>query len=293
MEEVSINREHKDRFFKKVFESKEALLSLYNAVNGTDYDNPDDIEINTIEDFLYLSMKNDVSFLFTDTMNLYEHQSTVNPNMPFRGFIYLAKLYQKIVFAGNDFYCSSLVKIPTPQFIVFYNGTKNEPDVFEMKLSEAFSGQGRFEPALECTATVLNINYEHNKELMDKCRELRDYALLIYRIRENCSEGMALEMAIDKAIDSCIRDGIMRDILEAHRMEAKAMLFTEYNEEVHIKNEKQISYENGYDNGIDVMSELYLKLEEQNRLSDYSRAVKDPIYREQLIKEFFPNEAGK
>ena len=288
IEENYGNREHKDRFFKKVFSTKGALLHLYNAVNGTDHDNPDDIEINTIEDFLYLSMKNDVSFLFTETMNLYEHQSTVNPNMPFRGFIYLAKLYHKIVFTNNDFFCSSLVKIPTPQFIVFYNGTKDEPDISEMKLSEAFSGQGKFEPALECTATVLNINYEHNKELMEKCKELRDYALLIYRIRKNCTEGMTLEQAIDKAIDDCINDGIMKDILEAHRMEAKAMLFTEYNEEVHIKNEKQISFEDG----LDKMSNLYLKLEELNRLGDYSKAVKDPVYRNQLLKEFFP-ESGE
>ena len=284
LEEVNVNREYKDRFFKKVFSTKKALLSLYNAVNGTEYDNPDDIEINTIEDFLYMSMKNDVSFLFTDMMNLYEHQSTVNPNMPFRGFIYLAKLYQKTVMGDNDFFCSSLVQIPTPQFIVFYNGTKDESDISELKLSDAFSGKGRFNTALECTATVLNINYEHNKELMEKCKELRDYALLVHRIRTYRSKGMTLEEAIDKAIDDCINEDILRDILETHRMEAKAMLFTEYNEEVHIKNEKAISFEDG----MDVMSRLFNMLEELGRLSDYSKATKNPEYREKLIAEFFP-----
>lgn len=280
------NREHKDRFFKKVFSTKKALLSLYNAVNGTDYTNPDDIEINTIEDFLYLNMKNDVSFLFTDKMNLYEHQSSVNPNMPFRGFIYLSKLYHKTVYEKYDFFDDELVKIPMPQFVVFYNGTKEEPDRKVLSLSDAFNGDGKFEPALECKATVLNINYEHNKELMEKCTELRDYALLISRIRSNCKSGMMLGDAIDKAIEDCIKEGVLKDILETHRMEAKEMLFTEYNEEAHMKHIKESSFESG----IDIMSELYIKLEEQNRLGDYSKAVKNHDFRNQLLKEFFPEK---
>jgi hypothetical protein len=287
IEETEISREHKDRLFKKVFSRKKSLLNLYNAVNGTAYDNPDDIEVNTIEDFLYLSMKNDVSFLFTDTINLYEHQSSVNPNMPFRGFIYLAKLYQKTVFDNHDFFSSNLVQIPTPQFVVFYNGKKEEPDRKELHLSDAFVSKGKFEPALECKAIVLNINYQHNKELMDKCKELRDYALLIFRIRQNCESGMAISEAIDKAIDDCIKDDVLKDILEKHRQEAKSMLFTEYNEEAHINNEKKISYADG----IDLMSELYVKLEDMNRVSDYSKAVRDPDYRNQLIKELLPDKA--
>lgn len=249
MTEVTINREHKDRFFKKVFSTKEALLSLYNAVNGTEYDNPDDIEINTIEDFLFMSMKNDVSFFFTDTINLYEHQSTANPNMPFRGLIYLGKLYQKLFLESKDFYGSKLVEMPTPQFVVFYNGTADEPDISELRLSDAFKGKGRFDAALECKATVLNINYSHNKELMEKCRELRDYATLVSKIRGNRDSGMPLRDAIDKAITECIEEDILKDILLAHRMEARDMLFTEYNEQAHIKNEKEISYEDGYSNG--------------------------------------------
>ena len=280
------NREHKDRFFKKVFSTKGALLNLYNAVNGTDYDNPDDIEINTIEDFLFLSMKNDVSFLFTETMNLYEHQSSVNPNMPFRGLIYLAKLYHKTVFEKNDFYGSKLVKIPTPQFVVFYNGTREEPDVSELRLSDAFWGTGKYQPALECKVIVLNINYQHNKELMEKCSELRDYAILIYKIRQNRDAGLPLSEAIDKAIDDCINESVLKDILLAHRMEAKEMLFTEYDEEVHIKNEKKISYEDG----MHIMSELYNKLEKLGRLDDYGKAMKDKQFRDNLIAEILGEE---
>lgn len=244
-----------------------------------------------------MSMKNDVSFLFTDIINLYEHQSTANPNMPFRGMIYLVKLYQKLFLESRDFYGSKLVEIPTPQFVVFYNGTADEPDVSELRLSDAFRGKGRFDPALECKATVLNINYSHNKELMEKCRELRDYAILISKIRSNRDLEMPLRDAIDKAISDCIEEDVLKDILMAHRMEAREMLFTEYNEEAHIKNEKEISYEDGYDNGYDsgygngygngveIMGQLFTELNRLNRLDDYSKAVNDSEYRDKLIKE--------
>lgn len=131
------------------------------------------------------------------------------------------------------------------------------------------------------------LNYEHNKELMEKCTELRDYALLISRIRSNCKNGLLLGDAIDKAIDDCIKEGVLKDILEAHRMEAKEMLFTEYNEEAHINHVKKSSFENG----MDIMGELFIKLENQNRLSDYSKAAKDPQFRDKLLKEIFP-ESG-
>lgn len=88
-----VNREYKDRLFKLVFREKKDLLELYNAINDTEYDNLDDIEINTLEDVVYMGMKNDISFLVTDVLNLYEHQSTFSPNLPLRGLLYFADLY--------------------------------------------------------------------------------------------------------------------------------------------------------------------------------------------------------
>lgn len=151
MSEQNVNTQHKDRLFKKVFSKKEDLLSLYNAVNGTDYKNPEAIEINTIENFIYMGMKNDVSFLVTHVMNLYEQQSTVNPNMPLREFLYLAELYRKH-FGDHTDLCSRLIKLPMPQFIVFYNGKTAEPDRRIMRMSEAYEGTAANEPAIECTA---------------------------------------------------------------------------------------------------------------------------------------------
>ena len=148
-----VNRNYKDRLFKLVFEKKEDLLQLYNAINDTDYDNPDDIEVNTLEDVVYMGMKNDISFLITDVLNLYEHQSTFSPNMPLRGLLYFARLYQKIVGNEKKIYSGRLIELPYPQFVVFYNGTAQEPKRMELKLSDAFPKWCNKEnAALECRA---------------------------------------------------------------------------------------------------------------------------------------------
>ena len=178
------DREYKDRL---VFSNKEDLLSLYNAVSGTEYEDPDELEINTLGNVLYLSMKNDISFLVSGTLNLYEHQSTYNPNMPMRGLLYYEKLYEKIIARNNiNIYGSSAKTFPFPQHIVFYNGTDSQPDRTVLRLSDLFEkgGEGRT-PALECTTVMLNINYGHNRELMEKCRRLKEYAIFVDRVRKN------------------------------------------------------------------------------------------------------------
>ncbi|MBE5912201.1 hypothetical protein [Pseudobutyrivibrio sp.] len=247
----STNRQHKDRLFKKVFGTKEDLLSLYNAINNTDYSDPNDVEINTVEDFIYMSMKNDVSFLIYDVLNLYEHQSSQNPNMAFRGFLYLAELYKGMFSGRQDLYSSVRLALPTPQFIVFYNGTADEPDESFIKMSDAYVGNISGEPSLECTARLLNINYGHNKELMDKCKRLHDYSALIKKIRDNQKAGMNNVEAIDKAVDDCIKENLLADILSKHRLEVTQVLLTEYDEELHINNEKDISYNKGLEQGLE------------------------------------------
>ena len=95
-EHKNTNRKYKDRLFKLVFREKKDLLDLYNSINSTEYNNPEEIEVNTIEDAVYMGMKNDISFLIKDMQNLYEHQSTFSPNLPLRGLFYLSDLYRKI-----------------------------------------------------------------------------------------------------------------------------------------------------------------------------------------------------
>ena len=257
MGEVVLNKKYKDRLFKLVFGTKGDLLSLYNAINGTTYINEDDITINTIEECVYMGMRNDVSFLVCDVMNLYEHQSTDNPNLPLRGFFYLSMLYKGLFGEHKDLYSSRLIMLPTPQFIIFYNGDSEEPDDRYMNLSDAYIEKISGTPALECTARLLNINYGHNKEIMDKCKRLHDYSLLIKRVKDNIRSGMDKEAAVIAAVDSCIEDGILADILIKHKAEVTAMLLEEYNETLHINSEKSISYEEGREEGrLDVLISL-------------------------------------
>ena len=229
-ESVTINRSYKDRLFKIIFEDKKELLSLYNALTGKNYQNPDELEINTIDDVIYMHLKNDMSFILDDWQNLFEQQSTFNPNQPLRGFFYFADLY-KVKYFGKKIYSTRLLKIPTPQYIVFYNGTANMPDRKELRLSDAFQ-QPTAQPDIEVVAHMLNINYGHNKELMERCRKLKEYAQFIDIIRHYLKENKqwSNEQAISKAIDDCIKNNILRDILQKERLRVMASILSEFDE---------------------------------------------------------------
>ena len=230
----AVQREHKDRLFRLIFKDKEDLLDLYNAVNGTDYENAEDLEITTIEDVIYLSMKNDLSFMFGVVMNLYEHQSTWNENMPLRGFFYFSELYQQYLNRKNIKLTDEKkrVMVPFPKYVVFYNGTRDMPDRVEMKLSDCFLKPDREEgePCLECKATVLNINAGRNNDMMRKCRRLSDYAYFIGQIRWKMDEGWSLEEATEISIRRCI-DRVLADILTKYGTEVCRMILTEYDEQ--------------------------------------------------------------
>ena len=163
--------------------------------------------------------KNDVSFLLGGTMNLYEHQSSYNPNMPIRGLMYLARLYQNYIDDCEINVFSPVLKhLPSPKFIVFYNGSKDEPDQKILRLTDAFAEEGiRGEACLECCATMLNINYGHNYELMEKCRRLEEYSAFVAEVRKALEEGGNQRQAVDDAIDICIEKGVLRDILIRER----------------------------------------------------------------------------
>ena len=245
------NREYKDRLFRLVFQKKEDLLSLYNAVNGTSYEDPDDLEVNTLENVLYLSMKNDVSFLIGADLNLYEHQSTYNPNMPMRGLLYFSKLYETHIDRLEiNIYSSAAKTFPFPQHIVFYNGTKEEPDRQILRLSDLFSpSQAGKEPCLECTTLMLNINYGHNQALMEKCRRLEEYAIFVETVRRYYKENLSLEASIGQAIDDCVHRGVLKDILIQQRAEVVQMVLETFDQEKYEKAMKQEGYEDGYQAG--------------------------------------------
>lgn len=243
---IRIRRQYKDRLFQKVFEDKKDLLELYNAVNGTAYTNAEELEITTLDDVIYLSMKNDLSFIISSTMNLYEHQSTYNPNIPVRGLIYFARLYEAhIKKQGHDIYGHKQVLLPTPQFVVFYNGSEKHPDEVILKLSDAFEPRLLSEPVLECKARMLNINYGHNEKILKACRRLHDYSYFMKEVNTGLEKGMVLDEAIASAMDDCIEKNVLADILLKCKSEVFYMLLTEYDEKKHLRHVKEEGREEG------------------------------------------------
>ena len=217
--EHRVNRKYKDSLFRKIFSDRKDLLDLYNALNGTQYTDEEELTVTTLEDVIYISIKNDVSFLLGGTMNLYEHQSSYNPNMPIRGLMYLARLYQNYIDDCEINVFSPVLKhLPRPKFIVFYNGSRDEPDQKLLRPTDAFAEEGAPEEScLECCATMLNINYGHNYELMEKCRRLEEYSVFVAEVRKALEEGGDQRQAVDDAIDICIEKGVLRDILIKER----------------------------------------------------------------------------
>ena len=232
----SFNRQYQDRLFKAIFgreEHKDWLLSLYNALNGSSYTDPSAIEINTIEGIIYVTMKNDISFLIDSQINLYEQQSSYNPNMPLRGLMYFAELYQKhLTKQDRDLFTTALVKIPTPNFVVFYNGSRDMPDVTKLRLSEAFeipAENGDF----EWTATMLNINAGRNKTLLQKCKPLYHYSCYVDRGKTNVRSGMTKENAVSEAVNFAIQNDFLDGYFKIQKAEVLNMSLTEFDQEAY------------------------------------------------------------
>ncbi|MBO5097220.1 MAG: hypothetical protein J6B96_02775 [Agathobacter sp.] len=241
-ENITINEKYKDRIFCLLFgreEYKENILSLYNALNDSNYENVDDIEITTIDDALYIKMKNDVSFLIDSYLTLWEQQSTYNPNMPVRGLMYYGNLYNSYIHnRGLNIYRSSLIKLPTPKYVVFYNGTTNRDSIEKLKLSDAFM-QEDVDHEFEWTATMINLNTGKNDVLLEKCKVLADYMVLINKIRVYKKKMDNIKDAVNRAVDECIQEGRLVEFLEKHRGEIMANVLTEFNEEVFVRSMKE------------------------------------------------------
>lgn len=243
---LPVNRIYKDRLYKMIFNDKSELLKLYNAINGTHYDDLAMLTITTLDNAIYMTMKNDLSFIIDMRLALYEQQSTVNPNLPLRFLMYITDIYSAYT-KDMNIYGSKKVQIPLPSFVIFYNGVKSQPDRTEFLLSELFHPTTD-QPALELKAVMLNINKGHNQELMNACHTLRDYSEYVARIRTYSAE-MPLTDAVEKAITECIHENILRDFLLKNRAEAKAMSIYEYDEEKTLRMFREEGYEDGERNG--------------------------------------------
>lgn len=301
--ETGIHRNYKDTIFRMIFREKESLLSLYNALNDTAYTDVDSLEITTLENAVYMNYKNDISFVFDFELLLYEHQSTYNPNMPLRDLLYVTRVLQNRI-KGKNLYSQSLIKIPAPRFAVFYNGTDFQPEQQILYLSDAFEKK-QGEPALELSVTVYNINLGHNLELLEACRLLKEYAQYVDHVRTYAKE-MPLPEAVEKAVDTCIRNGILSDFLRKNRAEAITVSIFEYDEEKHMKSERkewrEIGYREGHEAGLtegleeglaagreegrNLLSQILKSLMDAGKTEELQRALSDSEYREQLYQNY-------
>ena len=243
------NHQYKDTVFRMLYRDKENLLSLYNAMNGRNYTNPEELQIVTLENAIYLGMKNDLAFIMDMNLYLYEHQSTYNPNIPLRNLFYIADEYQRLV-VQKSLYSTAIQKIPTPRFIVFYNGTKKVEDRSEFRLSSAYENPTE-DPDLELRVTMLNVNDGHNNELMEHCQTLKEYAQYVARVRKYAADpDIVLEEAVERAVEECIKEGILEEFLVKNKAEVIKMSIYEYDKEFEEKKLRKAEYEAGRQDGI-------------------------------------------
>ena len=237
-----------------IFEDKKKLLELYNAISGKHYEDPELLEINTLEN----AMKNDLSFLIDAQLSLYEHQSTYSPNLSLRFFFYLSDMFSGMTMDAN-LYGTKRVVLPVPRFVVFYNGEADQPDRQILKLSDLYTVKEE-DPMLDLKVLVLNVNQGHNPELMEACHTLWEYAEYTGRVRKYAKEQPIAE-AVERAITECIREGILKEFLEKNRREAKKGILKEfleknrreaknvsiyeYDQEKHIRQEREEAWEDG------------------------------------------------
>ena len=241
------NRKFKDTVFRMLFSGKEALLSLYNAVNNSHYTDSGALEIVTLENAIYMGMKNDLAFILDMNLYLYEHQSTMNPNIPLRDLFYISAEYQKLV-DKKSLYSSALQKIPNPHFIVFYNGSTLIDDCYTSRLSDAFY-HTTDNPSLELIVTTFNVNAGHNTKLMSHCQILKEYSIYVAKVR-SFAEQMPLDDAVQKAVTECIQENILADFLRKNQAEVIAMSIFEYDKVEEEKKLRKAEFDAGVEQGL-------------------------------------------
>ena len=216
MSNVKAAKDYKDRLFRMIFNDKEKLLELYNAMNGSDYKDASELQVVTLENAIYLSMKNDVAYVLHDELFLFEQQSTKNANMPLRCLFY-ARDTNSVLVKDKNIYGTKMLPLPSPTFVVFYNGKQKMDEEGELRLSDAFVKKQEI-PNLEVIVKVKNINMGNSRELFEKCRPMRDYMIFVDKVRRY-SQEQPLEDAVERTIRECMEEDVMADFLKRNRAE--------------------------------------------------------------------------
>ena len=249
----AIVKTYKDTIFRMLYSDKKELLTLYNAVSSGNYTDPEQLQVVTMEQAIYMSMKNDVSFILDTRLSLYEQQSTVCPNMPLRDLMYVAKQFEALT-SGRDIYSGNLIRLPAPRFITFYNGKRSQPERMEQRLSDAYYSRENIgdaeneSPNLELKVLQLNINPGYNEELKQKCPTLLQYMQYVECVRKY-EKSMPLREAVEAAVEECIQKGILREFLLREKAKVISMSIFEFDQELHDKTIRRESWEEGRTEG--------------------------------------------
>ena len=306
------NRQYKDSVFRTYFNCAERLAALYRAIRQDETIRPEDIRITTLDDVFLSRLKNDVSFLWKDqAIILAEHQSSINPNMPYRCYLYSAMLMMNMVGNKNALYGKELVKLPAPHCYVFYIGDDMKEDEKILRLSDAFREKLA---DIELVCHVINITYQEHRAILERCRPLQEYSFLVKGIEDRRKQGMSLADAIRATMQYCVKHGIMKEFLLEHWEEVTAMFALQWDEE----EEKKVLYgeaheagrkegrkegreegreegrkegrkeghQEGREEGEDRSAKLMMALFAAGRAQDAQRAAKNPAFRKQLFHEF-------
>ena len=271
------NRKYKDTVFRLLFKNdKAALLELYNAINHSHYDNPDDLIINTLDNAIFMGMLNDLSFIIDTRLNIYEHQSTDCKNIPLRCLLYVSTLYQQLI-DEDKIYGSKMLKIPEPHFVVFYNGTDKLPEEITYKLSDMYESDSS-NPELELTVRIININQGMNNALMKSCKNLSGYSTFVAKVREY-NDIYALPSAIRMAMDYCIDHDVLKDFFTKERKTIYMYSLFEYNQKGHMK----VIREEGREEG---REEAHEEDAINTIIFGYEDGLKDDAIRNRLKKSY-------
>lgn len=278
-----IYRNYKDNVFCLLYRDRTNLLELYNALNGTDHRNPDELTVVTLPGTICVQYKNDAAFTFSRELYLCEQQSTENPNIPLRFLHYVSEEYRHIV-PEKDLYRQNAVKIPAPHFVVFYNGTVPQPERRVYKLSELYEGK-KGEPALEIRAVMLNINSGNNRELLQKCQTLQEYMQFVDKVRR-IQKTTDVEAAVRQAVSECIAENILREFFQEYKEEVVGMSIWEFNEELYLEAVREDAMENGHNKGLREGCQQGIL---QNRLDLICRKLKKGKSAEQIAEDLEEN----
>ena len=225
----NVTSKYKDNVFCMLYRDKRNLLELYNALNNSAYTNVDDLQVTTLNGGSYMKYKNDASFLLCMSLYMFEQQSSKNPNMPLRFLHYVSDVFREL-FSNSMLHRRSMIKIPVPHFVTFYNGLEKwVEDEDEIRLSDMYEIPTD-NPELELKVRVININ--EDVHILNKCKTLRDYMTFVNKVRFKMGvEGDNVRIAVTEAMNECIDEDILVDFFEQHREEVVEVSIYDYDEE--------------------------------------------------------------